>query len=82
MEKPLDGMNSPSEVGQRLIDQPEHPPQGVAYASEVNTEMVHPQRQERLFRRGHDQAVRPAQQHHRCERQALLPGGHHEGLTG
>lgn len=40
MEKPLDGMNSPSGIGQRLIDQPEHPPQGVAYASEVNTEMV------------------------------------------
>jgi len=25
MEKPVNGMNSPSEVGQRLIDQPEHP---------------------------------------------------------
>ena len=40
MEKPVDGMNTRSEVGHRLIDQPEHPPQGVAYASEVITETV------------------------------------------
>ncbi len=40
MEKPLDGMQSSNEAGKRIIDQPDHPPQGVAYASEVFTEMV------------------------------------------
>ena len=40
MEKPIDGMTSPGEVGKRIIDEPEHPAQGVAYASEVNTEWV------------------------------------------
>ena len=40
MEKPLDGMDSPTAVGQRIIDKPDHPPQGVSYQSEVNTEMV------------------------------------------
>ena len=40
MEKPLDGMQSPSGAGERIIDKPDHPPQGVAYASEVNTETV------------------------------------------
>ncbi len=40
MEKPLDGMNLPSEVGQRIIDKPELPPQGVNTDSEVYTEFV------------------------------------------
>ena len=40
MEKPLDGMNLPSEPGQRIIDKPELPPQGVTTDSEVYTEFV------------------------------------------
>jgi hypothetical protein len=40
MEKPLDGMNLPSEVGSRIIDKPELPPQGVNTDSEVYTEFV------------------------------------------
>lgn len=40
MEKPLDGMNLPSEVGQRVIDKPELPPEGIATDSEVYTEVV------------------------------------------
>jgi hypothetical protein len=40
MDKPLDGMNLPSEVGRRIIDQPELPPQGVNTDSEVYTEFV------------------------------------------
>ena len=40
MEKPVDGMNLPSEVGQRIIDKPELPAQGVSTDSEVYTEVV------------------------------------------
>jgi hypothetical protein len=40
MEKPLDGFDLPSEVGQRIIDKPELPPQGVTTDSEVYTEFV------------------------------------------
>jgi hypothetical protein len=40
MDKPLDGMNLPSEVGSRIIDNPELPPQGVNTDSEVYTEFV------------------------------------------
>ena len=40
MDKPLDGFNLPSEVGQRIIDKPELPPQGVTTDSEVYTEFV------------------------------------------
>ena len=40
MDKPLDGMNLPTEPGQRIIDKPELPPQGVSTDSEVYTEFV------------------------------------------
>jgi hypothetical protein len=40
MEKPVDGMNLPTEVGQRIIDKPELPPQGVTTDNEVYTEVV------------------------------------------
>jgi len=40
MEKPVDGMNLTSEIGQRIIDKPELPPQGVSTDSEVYTEVV------------------------------------------
>ena len=40
MEEPVDGMNLPSEVGQRVIDKPELPPEGIATDSEVYTEVV------------------------------------------
>jgi hypothetical protein len=40
MEKPLDGMNLPSEIGERIIDKPELPPQGVSTDSEVYTEVI------------------------------------------
>ena len=40
MEKPVDGMNSPSEVGQRIIDKPELPPQGLSTDSTVYTEVL------------------------------------------
>ena len=40
MEKPIDGMNTSSEVGQRIIDKPELPAQGVSTDSEVYTEMI------------------------------------------
>ena len=40
MAKPLDGMNVSSEVGQRIIDKPELPAQGVTTDSEVYTEFV------------------------------------------
>jgi hypothetical protein len=40
MEKPLDGSNLPSEVGQRIIDKPELPAQGVQTDNEVYTEVV------------------------------------------
>ena len=40
MEKPLDGGNLPSEVGQRIIDKPDLPAQGVETDNEVHTEVV------------------------------------------
>ena len=40
MEKPLDGTHLPSEVGQRIIDQPDLPTQGVRTDNEVSTEVV------------------------------------------
>jgi hypothetical protein len=40
MEKPIDGINTPTEVGQRIIDKPELPVQGVATDAEVYTETV------------------------------------------
>jgi hypothetical protein len=40
MEKPLDGMNLPSHIGERIIDKPELPPQGVSTDSEVYTEVI------------------------------------------
>jgi hypothetical protein len=40
MKNPVDGMNLPSEVGQRVIDKPELPPEGIATDSEVYTEVV------------------------------------------
>lgn len=40
MEKPLDGMNLPSEVGQRVIDKPELPSGGITTDQEVYTEVV------------------------------------------
>jgi hypothetical protein len=40
MEKPLDGSNLPSAVGQRIIDKPELPAQGVQTDNEVYTEVV------------------------------------------
>ena len=40
MDKPVDGNNLPAEVGQRIIDKPELPPQGVTTDNEVFTEVV------------------------------------------
>jgi hypothetical protein len=40
MEKALDGSNLPSAVGQRIIDKPELPAQGVQTDNEVFTEVV------------------------------------------
>jgi hypothetical protein len=40
MDKPLDGTTLPSEVGQRIIDKPELPSQGVQTDNEVYTEVV------------------------------------------
>ena len=40
MEKPVDGNNLPAEVGNRIIDKPELPPQGVTTDNEVYTEVV------------------------------------------
>ena len=40
MEKPVDGTNLPTEIGQRIIDKPELPPQGVTTDNEVYTEFV------------------------------------------
>ena len=40
MEKPVNGNNLPAEVGQRIIDQPELPPQGISTDNEVYTEVV------------------------------------------
>ena len=35
MEKPIDGFETSSEIGKRVIDQPELPAQGLATDSEV-----------------------------------------------
>lgn len=40
MDKPVDGNNLPSEVGNRIIDKPELPTQGVTTDNEVYTEFV------------------------------------------
>ena len=40
MDKPLDGTQLSSEIGQRIIDKPELPPQGVQTDNEVCTEVV------------------------------------------
>jgi hypothetical protein len=40
VEKPLDGFNLPTEVGQRVIDKPELPAAGINTDSEVHTEVV------------------------------------------
>lgn len=40
MGKPLDGSNLPSEIGQRIIDKPELPQQGVTTDNEVYTEVI------------------------------------------
>ena len=40
MDKPLDGTQLPSEIGQRIIDKPELPTQGVTTDNEVYTEVV------------------------------------------
>lgn len=40
MEKPVDGTNLPTEIGQRIIDKPELPTQGVSTDNEVYTEVV------------------------------------------
>ena len=40
MEKPVDGTRLPSEVGQRIIDKPELPPQGIATDNGVHVETI------------------------------------------
>lgn len=40
MDKPVDGNDLPNEVGNRIIDKPELPPQGVSTDNEVYTEVV------------------------------------------
>jgi hypothetical protein len=40
MEKPLDGFNLPEKIGERIIDKPELPPQGLLTDSTVFTEIV------------------------------------------
>ena len=40
MENRVDGTNLPTEVGQRIIDKPELPPQGVTTDNEVYTETI------------------------------------------
>jgi hypothetical protein len=40
MEKPVDGNSLPAEIGNRIIDKPELPPQGVTTDNEVYTEVV------------------------------------------
>jgi hypothetical protein len=39
MDNPVDGNNLPAEVGNRIIDKPELPQQGVTTDNEVYTEM-------------------------------------------
>lgn len=40
MDKPLDGANLPTAVGQRVIDKPELPPGGITTDNEVYTETI------------------------------------------
>jgi hypothetical protein len=40
MTEPVDGNELPAEVGQRIIDRPELPPQGVRSETDVFTEVV------------------------------------------
>ena len=40
MDKPVDGNNLPADIGNRIIDKPELPPQGVSTDSEVYTEVI------------------------------------------
>ncbi len=40
MEKPIDGMNTSSVVGERVIDRPELPPNGLYSEQEAYTEVV------------------------------------------
>jgi hypothetical protein len=40
MEKPLDGNNLPSTVGDRVIDKPELPPGGISNENDVYTEVI------------------------------------------
>jgi len=40
MEKPVDGNSLSAEIGNRIIDKPELPPQGVTTDNEVYTEVV------------------------------------------
>jgi hypothetical protein len=40
MEKPVDGNTLPSEIGNRIIDKPELPAQGVTTDNEVYTEVM------------------------------------------
>ena len=40
MDRPVDGNNLPAAVGERIIDKPELPPQGVTTDNEVFTEVV------------------------------------------
>ena len=40
MEQPVDGTNLPTQIGQRIIDKPELPTQGVSTDNEVYTEVV------------------------------------------
>jgi hypothetical protein len=40
MDNPVDGNNLSAEVGNRIIDKPELPPQGVSTDNEVYTEVI------------------------------------------
>ena len=40
MDKPLDGGNLPTKPGERVIDKPELPPQGITNENDVMTEVV------------------------------------------
>jgi hypothetical protein len=40
MDEPLDGSSLPTKIGQRIIDKPELPAQGVTTDNEVHTEVV------------------------------------------
>jgi len=40
MDKPLDGGNLPTKVGERVIDKPELPPQGISTDNTVTAETI------------------------------------------